>query len=230
MIPEISKRPGGRVIFYYPPDPQRKNPARTIVYLTIRGAISWPVGKAPFYYCIFGMRYEPTLTEKRPLVLLAEGEEPQSMGRFFEKLTSHPIQPCCERLFADLREENEGYKRDLYRFVRDRNIEGIRLSDSSEFDNIEYGVRLIKQWRDDNALEIPEDTILRKQLKEMELDDLKDKVEERFYAVAALSRLLISFKGYAYRGSRRRRPHQISNWRDHMHPPDNGGFREVTVD
>ncbi|MBE9572149.1 MAG: hypothetical protein IMF11_16090, partial [Proteobacteria bacterium] len=166
----------GKIIFQFPSEPGK--PFKVDTYFITRGAITWPTAKSPAYYCIFGLKDEPTLTEKNPLVLLVEGEETSLIEKFFERLTLNSTRLFCERLFADLREENEGYKKSLYEFVRERKVEDIRLSDSSRFENIEYGISLIKQWHHDNALKIGEDTILRKQLKEMGPDDLKDKLEE----------------------------------------------------
>jgi len=224
-IPRISKD-RDQVIFLYPGGPG--NSPKVVTYFSVRGAISWPTGKSPGYYCIFGLKDEPTLSEKRPLELLAEGEA-KIMEKLFEKVALSGTRLFCERLFADLREENEGFRKSFYRFVSERKIEGIYLSDSSEFENIEYGATLIKQWQYDNALKIGKDTILNDQLGKMTPEDLDNKAQERFYAVAAFIRVLKSFEAYPWRRSRRG-PGGIVNWLDKDRSQDTGEYREIYVD
>lgn len=60
-------------------------PPKMSAYLTTRGGISWPTANSPFYFCILGLKDEPTLTERNPLMLLFEDETPL-MEKCFEKL------------------------------------------------------------------------------------------------------------------------------------------------
>ena len=166
------------------------------IYLTIRAAISWPSPNSPGYYCIFGLKEEPTLTEKNPLVLLAEGQA-ELMEKFFERLIANANRLYCERLFANL-EKNKGFEDSLYKFVRQRELEGIRPWDSSEFEDFNHGVSLIRQYKRHNALIIPENTVLLRQIQSMTPEDIKEQFEERFYAVAALCRVLGSFEAWPW--------------------------------
>jgi hypothetical protein len=175
--------------------PQKQGkPPRVDTYITMRAGISWPSANSPSYYCIFGQKKEPTLTDKKPLVLLAEGEH-HPMEKFFERLVLNANRLYCKRLFANT-ENNKSFEDSLLKFVRERKIDNVRPWDSSQFEDLQHGAALVRQYKTDRALEIPEGTILGKQVTTMTPEDLKDKPEERFYAVMALIRVLESFEHY----------------------------------
>ncbi len=181
--------------------PKKQGKPPTVeTYLTMRAGISWQAANSPSYYCIFGQKKEYTLKDKKPLILLSEGEC-NPMEKFFERLTLNANALFCERLFADT-ENNKGFEDSLRKFVRERKIDNIRLWDSSEFEDFQHGAALISQRKTDHALEIPENTILGKQVRTMTPEDLRDKPEERFYAVMALIRVLESFEHYPGRKNR----------------------------
>jgi len=171
-------------------------PKKVDTYLTTRAGISWPTPQSPGYYCILGLKDEPTLTEKNPLVLLAEGQD-ELMEKFFERLSITANRLFCNRIFANL-EQNKGFEDSLYKFVRQRKLEGIRPWDSSEFEDFHHGTSLIKQYKRHNALIISGNTVLLKQIQSMEPDDVREKFEARFYAVAALCRVLGSFEAWPW--------------------------------
>lgn len=166
------------------------------LYLAIRGGISWPTATRPSYYCVLGLKEEPTLTNKRPLVLLDEGET-SLIEKSFEKLTIASTRLLCSRFYADLNEANQGYQNSLYRYVREHKIEGIWLEDASAFYTLERGISLIKQWQHDKALVIPENTILHEHLSSIPLDELKD-IEDDFYSIPAFLYVLLSFEAFPY--------------------------------
>jgi hypothetical protein len=183
-----------KLIFQYSKEPGSMQ--RVDTYLTTRAGISWPSPNSPGYYCILGLKDESTLTEKRPLVLLAEGED-ELMEKFFERLSVTANRLFCNRIFANL-EHNKGFEDSLFKFVRQRKLEGIRPWDSSEFEDFDHGVSLIRQYKRNNALIISEKSILLTQIQSMTPDDLSEKFESRFYAVAALCRVLGSFEAYPW--------------------------------
>lgn len=183
-----------KIIFQYPKEPGTLQ--RVDTYLTTRASVSWPSPNVPGYYCILGLKDEPTLTEKKPLVLLAEGQD-ELMEKFFERLAVTANRLFCNRIFANLK-HNRGFEDSLYKFVRQRKLEGIRPWDSSEFEDFDHGVSLIRQYKRDNALIISEKSVLLRQIQSMTPDDLSEKFEERFYAVAALCRVLGSFEAYPW--------------------------------
>jgi len=183
------KRDRDEIIIIYPKKPDQLQ--RIDTYLTMRGGISWPSANSPGYYCIFGLKKESNLNDKKPLVYIVEGEH-HPMEKFFEELTIDAKH--CDKLFAN--NENKGFEDSLRKFVRERKIDNISLLDSSKFEDFQHGAALISQLKTDHALRIPENTILGKQVTTMTPEDLRDKPEERFYAVMALIRVLESFEHY----------------------------------
>ena len=186
------------IVIQYPKKPGK--PPIIDTYYTMRAGISWPSANSPSYYCIFGLKKEPTLTDKKPLLLLVEGEH-HPIEKFFKKLTYSANHLQCKQLLANT-ENNKGFEGSLLKFVREKKIYNIRLLDSSEFEDFQHGAALISQWKTDHALEIPENTTLGKQVTTMTPEDLKDKPEERFYAVMALIRVLGFFDLYPWRKNR----------------------------
>jgi len=69
-----------------------------------------------------------------------------------------------------------------------------------------YGVSLIKQWKKEGALVIPEGTILHNQLREMKSEDLKSNPEDSFCAINGLRYVIGAFETYPIYSSERREP------------------------
>ena len=170
---------------------------RIDTYHTIRAGVAWPGTDSPGYYCIFGLMDERTIFGKKPLVLLDEDEQ-STLDKFFERLVIRTKKYLCEMAFADL-ENNPGFEGSLRRFVDERKMEAILPRDSSEFENVNYGTVLINQKLKDGELVILKNSILARQAGSMTPDDIKDRPEERFYAVMAMLRVLGSFEYYPWR-------------------------------
>lgn len=202
-------------------------PQHIDTFLTVRIGISWPTSETPGYFCAMALEDKTNLSGKKPLKLLAEREHPL-MQKFFERLVINAKKLHCERLFANL-EHNERFENSLREFVRERKFEGIRLFDSHEFEDFQYSEALIHQWKKDGALYIPDGTILKRQIQSMKIDDLKD-IEKKFYAVAALCRVLASFEFYPWR-----KPHRgftgFSNFADRRKDKDDwdGSYQEMII-
>jgi len=207
---------------------EQGKPRKIEEYWTVRSSISWPTTATPGYYCLFGLKDEPTLTDKKPLVLLAEGKA-QLPTKFFEKIAASSRRLCCDRLYADLDDNHKGLEDSFRKFVRQEKIEGIRLLDSSEFFDIDHGSLLIKQWQRDGALIVPKKTILRDQLASVPGDVTLSDLEKDFYAIAALIRVLISFEIYPWRKSTKQFM-GFKNWRKKMKPKRSGEYQEFFVD
>ena len=62
------------------------------------------------------------------------------------------------------------------------------------------GARLINEWLQDDALQIPKGTILYKQLKEMQVGHATEKPEEKYFAVNALQFIAASVERQPWRG------------------------------
>jgi hypothetical protein len=222
---EIIKGDHDETIIQYSEKPGE--PKKIDVYLTTRAGISWPKADHPGYFCVIGLKDEPGITGKKPLVLLAEREH-HHMERYFERLTINARRLYSENLFADL-EHNQGFERSFRDFVRDRKVEGIRLIDSSEFEDFEHIVSLIRQKKKDGLLSIEEGTVLNNQIQSMTTDDLQD-IKKNFPAVAALCRVLGSYEFFPWQ-----KPHSgfvgFSNIEDRGQSKTiwNGEYNEVVI-
>ncbi|MGB2930595.1 MAG: hypothetical protein WBB70_17030 [Desulfobacterales bacterium] len=207
---------------------EQGKPRKIEEYWTVRGGISWPTTTTPGYYCLFGLKDEPTTTDKKPLVLLAEGKA-QLPTKFFEKVAVSSRRLCCDRLYADLDDHHKGLEDSFRKFVREGKIEGIRLLDSSEFFDIDHGSLLIKQWKRDGALIVPKRTILRDQLETVSGDITLSDLEKDFYAIAALIRVLISFEIYPWSKPSKQFA-GFSNWKQRIKTEKNTEYEEYYVD
>ena len=201
---------------------------RVDAYHVIRAGISWPRPDSPGYYCIFGLKDERTFLNKKPLVLLDEDEQ-STLDRFFERLVIRTKKYQCEMAFANL-ENNIGFESSLRRFVDERKMEALLPRDSSEFENVTYGTVLINQKLRNEELVIPKNSILARQVGSMTPDDLKDRPEERFYAVMAMLRVLGSFEYYPWRRNGRGEVLFLNFQNRNKKSNRDGGYYEITVD
>ena len=149
----------------------------------IRGALVWPSAHAPGYYCIFSQKEDVNPEGRSPLVLLTETEEklPQNL---FQRLAKDARRYACGQWYIDFAQKNQEFVQLFYNFCQFQRVPKIKLIKAPLAENFSLGVALVKEWS--NALEIPQGTILRNQLKDMEMSDVDDKPEEKFYAVNAL--------------------------------------------
>ena len=174
---------------------------RIDAYHVTRAGVSWPGADCPGYYCILGLKNEPSISQSPPVEILDEGEH-SFLEKFLERVILRSNHYRCESVFANL-EQHRGYLDSLRRFVRERKLDMPRLLDSSVFENLDYGVALIKQRIMDDELAVPKGCILGRQVGSITPDDLRERPEERFYAVMALSRVICSFEYYPWRKTRR---------------------------
>lgn len=198
----------GEVLLQY--EARDGRPRRVDAYHATRAGVSWPGADCPGYYCILGLKNEPSISQSPPIELLDEGEH-SILEKFYERMLLQSNRYRCERIFAKL-EDNEGYLASLRRFIRERKLEMPRLLDSSVFENLNYGVALIKQRLLDDELVVPKGSILGRQVGSITPDDLRERTEERFYSVMALVRVISSFEYYPWKKCR----------------PDSIGFTNIT--
>ncbi len=159
----------------------------------IRGALVWPTLNSPGYYCIFAQRNDATSQGKLPLHFLGEvaAELPKQV---FQKLVEHSKKLACREFYHDYQEQNEELIRAFYEYCRYQRISNIQFTRAAFAKSFHIGISLIKEWAKDNALKVPEGTILRDQLKDIGTVDLTEKPEEKFFAVNALRLLIGSFE------------------------------------
>jgi len=157
----------------------------TFVCRDIRGALVWPTLNSPGYYCIFAQRNDPTPQGKLPLQLLGEAslELPKQI---FQKLMQDAKRLGCYEFYNDYQDGNEELIRAFYEYSRYQQNSNIKFTKAPFSKSFHIGILLIKEWAKNNTLNIPNNTILRDQLKNIDTADLSDKPEEKFFAVNAL--------------------------------------------
>jgi hypothetical protein len=144
----------------------------------------------PAYYLIIGEHRDPDSKHKRPLFFLAE-EESQSQQDFFQKVTDDIRRLGCTVVFTD--QAQEGFWEALFKA---RTGTGAGLRFAPYVAEIEHGKTLIGEAKNTKHLDIPDTTIIGKQVRDLTgLDQLKDPA---FYAVTALRFVLGGFQRYEH--------------------------------
>lgn len=151
----------------------------------IRGALVWPTINSPGYYCIFGQRDDVTPQGKLPLQFLGEAslELPKQI---YQKVMQDAKRFVCYEFYNDYQDGNDELIRAFYEYCRYQRNANVKFTKAPFSKSFHIGILLIKEWIKKNALNIPNDTILREQLKNIDTADLTEKPEEKFFAVNAL--------------------------------------------
>ena len=159
----------------------------------IRGALVWPTADSPAYYCILAQRDHLNARGKLPLVFLAEFQS-NLPKEIFQRLKKDARKYACGQFYNDFRKENGDLRELFYEFCRYQRIENIELIKAPLSGKLHIGAALIKQWLIDKALEIMGSTTLLSQLKMMQVTDLKQSPEAKFFAINALQMLIVSLE------------------------------------
>jgi len=159
----------------------------------IRGALVWPTAEAPGYYCILAQRTNLNEKGKLPLVFLTEFQS-NLPKETFQQLKKDALKYACGQFYNDFKKENGDYRELFYDFCRYQRIANIELIKAPLSGKIHIGAALITQWILDKALEIKDSTTLLNQVKMMQVSDLQQKPEDKFFAVNALQMLIVSLE------------------------------------
>ena len=163
----------------------------------IRGAISWPDGAYPGYWCVFGKLFAKNPLGRSPLVFLAEGESVFATP-LMDAVTDAATKFRAHTIYADRGSFDargwQGFYTDLYDHINSKNL-NVDLFPAVAADDEPYGIVLIQEYFRGSLLDIPKDvyTIIMDHIKEMttETNDFKP-----FYAFKALRYLLAGFQKF----------------------------------
>ena len=160
----------------------------------VRCGLSWPAAASPGYYCLVGQYSKSNPIGKYPLLLLREGQD-QLVNSLFRKMFDDLGVFCGEEIYSDLSENFRSYMIafGLYR-RNERESQHLTLKFAPFYQSFVHGVSLIKEWKNEDALIIPKDTIVHNQLREMQVDDLKSNPEESFCAINGLRFVIGAFE------------------------------------
>lgn len=174
----------------------------------VRGGISWPLLSAnmPAYYCILGeewiggTRFQDQEVPRGRLRLLCEYEADihSSLTSLFVKLTDDTDLCQCSTLYGIIEEykgdDYKGFPDALNSFIHDKSI-GVRLEEAPMAKNPAIGIEHVIDWNTKGLLELPEESLLRQQLRSLKPEDAKD-LPERLNAVNALRFVVCGFEKY----------------------------------
>jgi len=156
------------------------------------GGLSWPTDKSPAYFCVFGQRLKGgrkrQKNKKAKIEFIAEHQgESLSLKQLFLKMTDFTKRFYCETYYTVTGDLYEGYAETFEDYFENKKLDLYPALDDAPFsDNFLFGVQLIDLWREQGTINIPEDTILYRQLREISSDDLGNDPELIFYAINAL--------------------------------------------
>ncbi|MBN1841680.1 MAG: hypothetical protein JW883_05285 [Deltaproteobacteria bacterium] len=198
---------------------------KTVHYSAVRCGLSWPSTEASGFYVILAEEYvDQTRFEgqKRPrgkLRFLKEREHPSVfLDKLFVNLTDDCALFHCGTVYSDLdvtREKDAEFYREWT--YEKKIIHGKALEEAPYFDNFALGLSLIRRWVSDGLLELPEDSITRKQLKNITKADVDTLPPARVHAINALRFVVAAYHKYPpgpfmpYTPTRKKRP-RTSTW------------------
>jgi hypothetical protein len=167
----------------------------TEIYRDIRGSFVWPTMLSPGYALIAGQADQATSSGRFPVRFFTEAQA-DTLTDFFQQLSDLVAKYSCNTLYADRSEETRPYLEALDKFSRRQQIKTPSIIQGPFADDFGFAVGLIREWKRDGALSIPEDANVYGQIRQMAPEDLKDSPEIRFFAVRALGFLISSFERF----------------------------------
>ena len=179
-----------------------------INYAAIRGGMSWPLvsENIPAYYCIVGeeyvpaSRYEGQSALRGKLHLICEYDAPDiylSLSGFFSRLTDDVTHLLCNDFYGvteNYRGENyQGYVEALQNNTYENKV-AVSLQEAPWAEKPDLGIQHIMTWQKKGLLDIPTDSTLYGQIKQLQPEDLKQ--IETLQAVNAFRFVISAFEKY----------------------------------
>jgi len=164
-------------------------------YITIRGAISWPIfgENVPGYYLILGeehVRHFEGQEQRGKLYLLSEFAAPDirmSLDTFFSRIVNDTTRLMCNTFYAikeSKGEDCDGYATALQKFAYGKRT-SINIEQPPLVDTPDIGMHYIKSWAERGLLSLPKESLVHNQLRAWEPENIKPALLS-FAAVNAL--------------------------------------------
>ena len=165
------------------------------VFCDRRMGITFPGPNNTGYLCQFGLEDIETTMGYSPLVLLAE-RTGDDRDKFFDKIIGTASKWACYDLYAEI--TTESLERAFSVYCKSRNIQGLRLFDTSEWSDFNEAFPVIVARAKRGMLELGKNTILKGQYDSMRPEDIHTAERilpnERWYAVNALNHMILSYE------------------------------------
>jgi hypothetical protein len=177
-----------------------------IRYAAIRGGISWPLlsENVPAYYCIVGeehvpeLRFEGQPTPRGKLRFICEYAAPDiylSLSGFFSRLTDDVTLLLCNDFFGVTEsykgEDFSGYVEAMQNSTYENKV-SVNLQEAPWAEKQDIGLLHVMNWQKKCLLDIPADSILYEQIKQLQPEDLKQ--IETLQAVNAFRFVISAFE------------------------------------
>ena len=116
---------------------ERKGKAPEInVYVDRRCGLTFPTTHNHGYFCLFGLKDMPSMSDRLPMQLLVE-EYSESADKLFLKLVAAMRKYNCSHVYADCSKEFQSSEVQLAKFLQRRNVRFMELFDASDFEGFD---------------------------------------------------------------------------------------------
>lgn len=179
-------------------------PNKKYTFIDRRAAVTWPSATSKGYTAIYGL-YDEQYT---PIVLLSERTF-TDLDTMIDALYIDAIKYGCSRIFADLSDDYAPALKKLRIKSRDLKPDTPRVYDSSEWNDMEQSIPILREYNDNEALVLPEKTQACREFSMLRPDAIHvtDRIQPqfRFPAYNALAQCAISWELFPYTKERKRR-------------------------
>ncbi len=161
-----------------------------------RVGLSWPSpDNTGGYYCILAQSDKKLITGQYPLKIIND-HKALGMNLLFDKLFDDMGVYGCTEICTDMSTKYQSFHQALDEYHRKkRPKQEVRLRDAPYCSNFLHGVEMIKKWmREIKGLEIPRESVIHSQLREIKESDLYGNASTKFFAIDALRYVLGEFE------------------------------------
>ncbi len=155
----------------------------------VRAALIPPQAIIPGYYLLLGQRKGANVYDKEPLLFIKEYEG-HSQGKLMRAFIEDADQFFVKTVYVD--QDNEGFYRIMWDYIRAKRSK-VKLEPAPYARDSEYGKALLRDWWDDQAIDVPlpevAPTLLRQQMREM----VTESEEEKYPAFRAMRFIVNGF-------------------------------------
>jgi len=160
-----------------------------------RVGLEWPSpDNTGGYFCILAQKDMKLITGQYPLKVVGE-HKALTMNELFNKLFDEMGVYGCTEICTDMSRKHESFYQAMDEVRRKkRPKQEIRVKDAPYCSSFLHGVEMIKKWmREVKGLEVPRESVIHSQLREIREGDLGDS-STKFFAINALRYVLGEFE------------------------------------
>jgi len=177
-----------------------QNDIETFQYSAIRAGLSFPTVTSDGHYLILAeefiekSRYEGVEKPRGKFIFLSEGSfSGLNLNDLFKELTDDCASFSADKVFTILERPDEDKAVHPYQeYLRNQSVYSVQLCDAPYGNDFLLGFSILKQWLKESLLQIPADSQILDELKQIQRQDLDD-VAEKYPGINALRYVLGAF-------------------------------------